>query len=274
MREKRAVEQAKQAPKTSAAERTESIPDPDIELCCTECKERFKLREASKRDNGVIECTACGMPVKIESRASVELAEAKNPSTRVDGFAKRAPKDPDRRFCAECGSEWLFGDDGLPIINCGHVKSERIADPRKARNFAPPAGLQTRAEAVFERLNAEDMKRLAAAPSADLGCDDRGDRGDPTALEKFGRAATAPGPASGNRLSIPWGKARFPYVYPDGTRDKFNAIEVGGHILTIELAPGANAVDVAREMISDLEKIADVLYERQRAWYDKKLSDN
>jgi hypothetical protein len=66
------------------------------------------------------------------------------------------------------------------------------------------------------------------------------------------------------RVSLRWGEARMPV-------DRFNHFSVGGHIITADLAPGEDAVEAAERIAADLERIADVLFDRQRRWYLQKL---
>jgi len=88
----------------------------------------------------------------------------------------------------------------------------------------------------------------------------------PTSTDGGPLVRTGPGVPTlvGNRLSIPWGEARMPI-------DQWNNFKCGGHIITVEVPEGADRMVVAEKIIDDLEQIAERLFRRQKAWYEKKL---
>lgn len=228
--------------KTPASERTVPMFDRDEEkpaekvshvksgttVKCSACEEEMPLDKLEKRDDGAYECMHCAAPIRI---GKTEPKSEEKP---------KGPKNPERKYCGECASEWPIVNGGF-VINCGHVAAERVDHPTKAKRNKPPAGLQTRSQDVPLPLFAKSQET----------------------------SETRPGPLSaqreGNKLFIPWGKARCPI-------DRFNAFEVGGFGLTVELSPGENVVEKARSMIAELRQIADIAFDEQKKWYLEKLA--
>ncbi len=53
--------------------------------------------------------------------------------------------------------------------------------------------------------------------------------------------------------------------------DQWNNFKCGGFIVSMDLPPGADRVEAATKILDDLEKIADIAFQREHAWYLKKL---
>lgn len=254
LKQKRAAAEGK----PPAAERTVPLPAlvPGMVAHCDECVADFPAEKCTTRADGFAECPACGAPTTLKK-------PAEGSPTRVDGPpapAVAGPKNPEKKYCGTCGSEWSIVN-GQFFINCGHEKAERIADPRKATKYGPPAPLGVRVGMEKERLDAEDAKRAPGSTSAEEAV-----RTIRENLASNPLPGSGPGPAtlSGNRLSIPWGESRMPV-------DQWNTFKCGGHIITVEVPAGADRVEYAEKIIDDLEAIAERLFKRQKAWYEKKL---
>jgi hypothetical protein len=238
----------KKAAATPAAERTEPLPGVRAtHTVCDGCRETINLRGLEER-NGTVECPSCGMaiclsgatpaaedfdPAKAEDIKAILASPPSTPPAPSAGYPVMKPK----WYCGICGSEWYVVGDS-PFVNCGHALADKVDDPRKAKSYGPPAGMQTKSDVEIARRDAADAK-VAGLPAG----------------------ATV----SGNRLSIPWGEARCPI-------DNFNAFKCGGFIASVDLTPGEDRVETAKKILDDLEEIADLAFERQKAWYLKKLS--
>lgn len=259
LREKRLKETAASPTPTrvgeSAAERTQPMFIP-TELRCGACGHVGKSAEMTKREDGTLECGSCGAPVanmagpitpatKSNDDAKPAPAQAPPPKEKTKGpktMLREATADnPDFHYCGECASDWPIVD-GKPFRNCGHPKAVGVADPRHAVSRQPPAGLQTRTEKAAEAP-------MATAPATPPG--------GPT-------MTITPLPGGGKRLSLHWGEARCAV-------DQWNNFKCGGHIVTLDVPEGEDVVAVAEKTINDLERIADMLFARQLAWYTKKL---
>lgn len=67
------------------------------------------------------------------------------------------------------------------------------------------------------------------------------------------------------KLHVSWGSARCPV-------DRFNAFQSPQLDMTRDLAEGEDPVKAGAEMLVALETIADATFEKQYAWYVKKLN--
>lgn len=136
--------------KPSAAERTPPLPGvtapasgivrPGV-MHCDACGKDSPVKDATQRPDGDLECPSCGMPVDI-SKAAPEPVPGRT-KTSLDGPpAKEQPK----AYCEDCGAEWLRSPatDYKPMPSCGHANGF-VDDPRKAKNWKPPAGHATKA---------------------------------------------------------------------------------------------------------------------------------
>ena len=254
--------------KPSAEERTLPLTvPPGAKVRCEACAAISEAEKCATRADGTAECPECGGPVLLVDPASAPPPASAERKAVAEKPARKEPKDPHRKYCGECGSEWTFTDAGLPFINCGHTNAERIEDPRKAKKYGPPAGIGYRVDVEVERRNKADADAAASsAPKAEgpkvMGVPI------PTIGVKVATDpldASAPAPKSGTRMTILWGEARMPY-------DQFNGIKVGGHMVTFDVPEGeAEAERAIAQAVGKLEEIADVLFERQKAWYDRKL---
>ena len=234
--------------KPSAEERTLPLSDfsPGTVVTCGECGEDWVASACTRRSDGRLECGGCGAPVDV---SVAETAPEEAPA------ATDAPV-----YCGECGAEWTIAN-GVRFTTCKHPKSETVLDPRQAKNFKPPPGIGHRSVIEAERRDAEDAAAAARKGAKDAPASPPA----PTAPPATAGASTgAVGPKTGTRLSIVWGEARFPL-------DQFNGFKVGGHILSVDVAEGEEVAVVAHRVVADLERIADELFERERAWYEKKL---
>jgi len=197
------------------------------------------------RADGTLECVHCGGPVEAAAFTAAPKPDAPLPRAAAVGWVDPPPARS--VFCGVCGSKWPLVN-GKVFPNCGHKVSEATDDPRHATAFAPPAGLNTVSEREVERRNAADAAKAVPTPLANVS---------------GGTGVVVAG--ASNRLSIAWGESRFPV-------DAYNYFKVGSHIVTVDVPEGEDRLAVARAIAADLERIADELFERQRAWYEKKLA--
>lgn len=300
------------ATKPTAIERTPELPiapapkKPDLvshdgKVNCPTCEAIVMLGKCTKRENGTFECSECGGVIDdVAITSSTTASErAHNNAKAAERVAERAARDlidastasasnvdvedgpPEMRegdaevermsppvamslqeqadadqvahheahgicepkngglagYCGECGAAWPYLNGEL-LKSCGHVAAERVEHPTEAKKIRPPAGQQVQS---------------ASSP-----------RARPLAVTTVHNAASA-APTPTNRISIPWGEARCPV-------DQWNNFKCGGFIVTVDLAPGENRVEAAKAILADLEQIADLAFQRQHAWYLKKLN--
>lgn len=245
-------------PKSSAEERTLPIPGtekPSSIQKCGACGDDFDLKEAKQRTDGKYECSHCGAALDTGGPAPPPQPDKKPASTEL--------KDPHRKYCGECASEWPIVDGPRGkhfVINCGHTTAIRVAHPDEAKRNAPPAGLQTRSLDVPK-------------PSSDRSDEPRPGGGSRATMPKdnakadYGFNTSPPAPKvviEGNRMSVLWGKSTFPL----GMMSNFT---VGDVFLSTELPEGANRVAEAKKIIADLKEIADHAFNVQSKWYLEKL---
>jgi len=220
---------------------------------CKSCGEKSPAEKCATRTDGFAECSVCGGICELEApKAEDVVAAAKDDGKAVSPEMKallekqaekkaKAEAPPDGlkpKFCAECGAEltWAKGLSTF-VYPCGHTKEHGIVNDANLANKpgTAPAGHQTRA-----------AHALANPPSPGPGG---------VVVESSPR---------GIRLFIPWGEARMPI-------DRFNNFKCGGHSMTVDVPDGADPVAVAKDTLRKLEKIADLMFERQKEWYEKKL---
>ena len=238
------------ATKSPAAERTVPLPFAH-KLTCDACEHEFETKNVTQREDGTIECPECGNPMATAQWPGEfpKIKKDKTPppdsdsdvivSSRLDTTSNAQPSKlhhPDM-YCGDCGAKWTWekfvGINGGYAINCGHITAIQVDDPRKAKKLNPPAG-HPRPDPPKDPLESR-------AP--------------------FGTPAVT---LTGNRLSITWGECRFPV-------DQFNSLKVGQIIMTVEHAPDDDRVEVARRMLSDMQKIQDLAFDVQSTWYKNKL---
>lgn len=262
--------QSPEASKVSAAERTVPLPTslpPDAIVDCKACGTKSKAGDCSVRADGFAECPSCAAPVTLEAPSKAEpgpgvskLLEEKKTKEEKKQKAEDDKPRPPPTYCGDCGTElaWVAGGANAGMstffFSCGHTKDQHgmIDDPRKAkRPGTAPAPHGTRTDAEVARRDDEDRKAGVERPRA--------------AAAASGPAFTAtPLAGGGTRLSIPWGEARMPV-------DNFNNFKCGGHIITVEVPPGGDVLAAAKKSIDELERIADLMFDRQKKWYEKKL---
>lgn len=233
--------------KTSAEERTVPLPGVGGVYECEACEAKIPA-EKIIHNGDKLECPECG--AKIEGALS---SDALSTSAGKDED-KFVDPHPERKWCGECATELTILTSGpMKGINfpCGHGNAERVDDPRKAKRVSPAAGLQTRTRVEVEKRNEEDK----TSAKKDTGRDT-------SALN-----VSPPTPmvsVEGDRISVMWGKSTFPLAM-------MSNFSVGEFFVSKILPPGADRVQAAREILSDIEKIADEAFARQRSWYEKKL---
>lgn len=242
--------------KPSAADRTVPMQydDPNAIVKCTTCEEESEVGKCSKKDNGTLECPACGAPIEGAAKPGVTKTEDKKadeddapsedvqPTERpkkVPAFQpamsetkaramlgmplKDAPahEPPPKGYCAQCGAEAALVDGKL-WLGCGHASKDGsvsfgiVDDPKKAANYGPPAGV-------------------------------------PRAV------------VIGRTLHVSRGRHTFPTV-------AYGGFHVGPFSASAEVGPDANLVDVARSLRAQLKKIADEAFDEELEWYEQKLN--
>lgn len=247
---------AEKAKKASAAERTVPLPlekpekKPEVEekpeptgdtVTCPACEEKLEIAKLEKREDGSYECSECAAPIPADGKVKAEKPKADKP--KADKPKKDAEASVETRtgsFCGDCGAEWPVLN-GKTHINCGHTKALRVDDPRKATNMK---GVTASGVA-----NPPDGPPSVHTPPS------------------YGAPIVA---VLGNRISIGWGKTTFPFgEITNGP--KYANFDIPSQIITVDLPEGADRVDAARSIIADLQKIADLAFDTQYAWYKKKL---
>lgn len=229
--------------KPTAAERTVAMfKDDDAKdenIHCGECDEDNLRSAFSTRDDGLLECPSCAMPVEATKKtkrapeASLKQdAVVTKPSKKVE---TGGPKNPHLKYCGQCGAEWPIVDAKF-WINCGHMTAERIEHPSKATKPGPPAGLHGRSENV-------EMK--------------------PNGVHKVSHHESTV-TVSGNRVSVTWGEASFEV-------SSFNRFRVGSFIASSDILEGETMMSTAKRLLGELEQLADVAFKTQKTWYEKKL---
>lgn len=234
--------------KKSAAERTVPMFDKKSEekpktngtasssgdmVRCEACEEEMSLAKLDKRDDGQYECMHCAAPIKV-GKSETKKAESKTETKKPKLDTKSGS------FCGDCGAEWLVEDDGSFVINCGHTKALRVDDPRKATKMkgATASGVPN--------IPPHDVKTekppIGPLPSVSI---------------------------QGNRISIGWGKCTFPVGEARGM--KYANMEIPQQIITVELPEGSDRVKAARDILAELQKIADVAFDTQFKWFCDKL---
>jgi hypothetical protein len=199
------------------------------------------------------------------ARAPGATILAANPTPSNDPgppFGATLAKRPEAKWCGECGAEWTLTNDGQIFITCGHNHAERVDDPRKAKNLKPPAGLQARTEHEVAKRNAEDEKTIGdgiAEKMREKGAYREG------ASSKQGPIVMVDS-ARPDRVTVGFGEARFPVP-----GDQYNHFKTAMISVSTDVAPGENRVDVAERILADVERIAEMAYERELAWYTDRL---
>jgi hypothetical protein len=242
--------------KAAGAVEAPKAPGPKMVFDCKPCGATCVAAECTVRSNGHLECLECGAPHRPDdlrpagqvpplepskkpthAQTTAELAkrEEQKQEQREADKAARNPTPPDK-FCGACGQKltWAAGV-ATYFFGCGHNKADHgIVD-------APPAA-----------AHVESIQRGGA-----IGLGEQGPIHPASAAPEF----TAPLV----KLNVQWGKSRMPI-------DRFNAFEVGGFSITVDLHPHEDRVATAQRLLSDLEKIAEEAFRRQHEWYIKKLS--
>ena len=258
---------AKAESKSSAESRTEDLPlvPADAMVHCDACEADSTASQCTTRADGKAECPECGAPVLLATPET--KGKAKNVENEKSSASSEL-KDPHRKYCGECGVEWpIVEKDGYKRfwINCGHERAFRIEDPRKAKNYGPPAGLQTRSDKEVERLNAEDAKRESPKeePKKETPVKEETKRverrvGDMSAQEEP-RVVI-----DGRRVSVTWGKSVFPFA-------PHASMTLGEIFLSTMVPEGGDVVGVAQRMIAECKEIASSMFSVQRKWYEEKF---
>lgn len=249
--------------KSSAAERTVPLPKIDEtsgSVHCDACDEDVEVAKLIIAEGKEPECPNCGASIEslaTPTKLSTDQGEPEDKLAPTKSINEQVfvDKHPDRKWCGECGTELTIiakGSMAGVTFPCGHGAAERIDDPRKAKRVSPAASLQTRTYHEIDKRNTDDKVR---ARTDEKGRDN-------------GNDITSPGAPSitieGDRISVVWGKSQFPLAM-------MSNFTVGDFFVSKQLEPGADRVKAAREILADIEKIADEAFDRQRAWYEKKL---
>lgn len=253
--------EAASSPKPSAEERTVPLPI-EGSMHCDACDEDVSTKDVI-RNGDKVECPNCGADIESLATPTKMSTPAGKPEDKF------VDPHPDRKWCGDCGTELTIIESGaMKGINfpCGHGAAERVDDPRKAKRVSPAAGLQTRTHIEVDKRNAEDKARN------DEPRPGGGSRATVPGTKDSGREtghlnASPPAPTvtiEGDRISVVWGKSQFPLAM-------MSNFTVGDFFVSKVLPPGTDRVQAAREILADIEKIADEAFDRQRSWYEKKL---
>lgn len=239
--------------KASAAERTATLPKVDTSsgsVHCDACDQDIEVSKLIVVDGKDPECPECGASIEsmtVPPKLSTDAGEPGDTPTKSINEQVFVDKHPDRKWCGECGTELtiiLKGAMAGVTFPCGHGAAERIDDPRKAKRVSPAAGLQTRTHIEVDKRNAEDKGR-----------------------DVSGRNVTPPAPSivvEGDRISVMWGKSTFPLAM-------MSNFTVGEFFVSRKIEPGSSVLEEGRKILADIERLADEAFDRQRAWYEKKL---
>jgi hypothetical protein len=240
-------ERAEKAKAAGAAE----APGPKMVFDCKPCGATCVAAECTVRSNGHLECLECGAPHR---------ADDLRPAGQVPPAEPSAKKPAPPKTTAE-------------LAKVQETKQAELDAARAARNPTPP-----------DKFCGACGQKLTWAPGVAtyfFGCGhNKADHGivdvPPAAarVESIQRgipegelrsASTAPEfTAPLVKLNVQWGKSRMPI-------DRFNAFEIGGFSITVDLHPHEDRVATAQRLLSDLEQIAEEAFRRQHEWYTKKL---
>lgn len=242
--------------KPPAEERTAPLfVDENGGVACPICAAPIALSKVTMRADGTPECPACGAPLPKElggpGRTLADVSVS-------DPAPKAKPVMLPKIYCNECGTEWPRVQ-GRPFPNCGHADGF-VDDPGKARHYNPPAG--------HPRL--ELVSRSCRAPSSLQSHDDAHvDPGQRAAPDAAPASREVPGGSvvlrrEPQRLVAEWGKTNFMI-------QQYSSMGVGPFSLSADVPDGADAKKVGEALLDDLEKLADEAFERQLAWYLRKL---
>lgn len=254
-------ERAAKAGKPSAEERTQPLPNttapagktPKKVFDCKPCGETCVVEECTIRSNGHIECKECGAPHHpddVRDAGDVPPLEPKKPAAKTTSeLAKETEAKEEKReaekaarlptpptmFCKACTKPltWAPGV-ATYFYSCGHNKDEHGMTPDETAAKA--------SRSVF----------LAAAAAAMTSA--------PIEVRRPEPESTVPMV----RLNVQWGKARCPV-------DRFNAFEVGAFSISVDIPVTEDRVAIGKQLLSDLEQLAEESFNRQKAWYEKKL---
>lgn len=234
--------------KTSAAERTVPLPmkGSDVEVQCSEpsCNVISIASNLTKRDDGMLECSACGMPIE-DPGAGATVAPVGAPgknvtvpstktesSTRVDEEPKMTPfSGITGFFCGECAGDLVMVRGGL-TWPCGHTDAPAVHKPEHAKRIDPSAS----------------RSRPRVLPSQS------GDRVETMRVEET---------ESGPRLHLEWGPAMFRVA-------EFSNFHTGTIAVTQPIVRGS-LVDAARQARKEMRTIADEDFREKLQWYLEKL---
>lgn len=225
-----------------------------------------------------------------ERKAKEAAKEGKKPSAeeRTEPLPLKEVFGPTYVICGACSEsipvKKLVGvkDDGGSCPECGGA-IKNIS----GRTFTKSAPLGPEVDAALLRDSEEREKETERAKKASTTTSDRSDEPRPGG----GSRATVPGEAPKpkmvnpeknedlqaappaprvshdpvlNTISIEWGKSTFPLAM-------MSNFTVGGFFFSKKLEPGADVLQEGREILRGLEKLADEAFDRQAAWYEKKL---
>lgn len=244
----RQASKSEKVEKPSSVERTKPMfdnKDSTLSVKCEECDDVVEVAKLTKRADGRYECSSCAAPIEASKIFKGTEPEKKSKTSAPEIKAEEKPSLEKKSrarsgvFCGECGAEWPYLK-GEIVKNCGHAV-DSVDDPYKARvrRNVTPSGV------VQKPANLDTS---------------------PTAVESSEKTEVT---FSGNRISITWGRMKFPVGEKHGF--KYSDMEIGSHIITVELAPGADRVQAAKSIIADLQKIAERAFEVQYRWYLDKL---
>jgi len=230
-----------------------SKPAPRKVFDCKPCGATCVVDECTKRSNGHIECKECGAPHHPDDVRDAGDVPPLEPSKK--------PAEKPSKTTADLAKET-------------EAKEQKREEDKAARLPTPP-----------DKFCGQCGKILTWAPgiaTSFFSCghnkDEHGIVDDPKHSTNALVAAMAKqepefrtGPAPEItipmvRLNVQWGKARCPV-------DRFNSFEVGGFSISLDVPVTENLEATGKRLLSDLEKIAEESFKRQRAWYEKKLKD-
>ena len=281
---KKRSEMKKRSATTSAVERTSPLPIEAGERTCEACEVTFDASSGTRRADGSLECPECGAPEGSGSASGTKPVPTPTQTPKTRPGASSAPEttippqpvtvettkgnrvELPRAYCEDCGAEWPRLADGKPFPNCGHANGF-THDPKKAKKYAPPAGHAQLTPKQLDEASARAPKenfsktQVQLNPKVDTS---RPPTNPPTIVNNM--SASPDVRVQGNRIHVSWGKASFPVI--PGQFGSFNTPDLD---VWLELAPGANMVDVALGILPELQRVADEAFKRQLRWYLEKL---
>jgi hypothetical protein len=251
--------------KSTAAERTEPIQykDPTASVHCEVCDEDSLVGTCTERANGVLECPACGAPIKGEATPSKPAAKAEEPEPEEDipfpedktiaTHPVESPRTISRKLVFETKNEIAKQDAMLK-----NYVSGKPAVPHEP----PPVSYCSECGTEWAIVDGKLWPNCQCPAKGTVTSVDS-----PTKAAHYRpQSGTARAAILGRTMHVTRGKATFGFP---GVQ--FGSFAIGPYSVSAELSPGANILEVARGLRDDMRKIADEAFDEEMKWYEEKV---